>query len=75
MGGVPPPSFGPQFGSTKLNKLVWDRKKNMTARDVTGFYAIFSAQKSGNFPHLLGRLPYQATQKACRERKNNTGEN
>ena len=26
----------------------------MTARDVTGFYANFSARESGNFLHILG---------------------
>ena len=29
----------------------------MTARDVTGFYAFFSARNSGNFLHILGRFP------------------
>ena len=26
----------------------------MTARNVTGFYAVFSAQKTGNFLHIWG---------------------
>ena len=29
-------------------------KKTMTATDVTGFYALFSARKSGNFLYILG---------------------
>ena len=29
----------------------------MTARDVTGFYASFSARKSGNFLQILGPFP------------------
>ena len=28
--------------------------KTMTAKDVTGLYAFFSARKSGNFLHILG---------------------
>ena len=32
-------------------------KKTMTARDVTGFYAFFSARESGNFLHILERFP------------------
>ena len=31
-------------------------EKTMTARDVTGFYAFFSAWKSGNFPPHFGGI-------------------
>ena len=43
-----------------ISKCVKFRKnkKNMTARDVTGFYAFFSARNSGNFLHILGQFPY-----------------
>ena len=33
-------------------------KKPMTARDVTGFYAFFFTQKSGNVFHILGPFPF-----------------
>ena len=35
-------------------KLIPGPKKTITARDVTGFYAFFSAWKSGNFLRVLG---------------------
>ena len=38
-------------------------KTNMTPRDVTGFYAFFSAQKSGNILHIVGRFPYKLHEK------------
>ena len=41
----------------------------MTARDVTGFCALFSARKSGDFLHILGRFPNQIAQKTRRHRK------
>ena len=47
----------------------------MTARDKTGFYAIFSARKSGNFLHILGRFPYYMAQKTWRRRQRSTREN
>ena len=34
--------------------LLSGPKRTMTARDVTGFYALFSAWKSGHFLHILG---------------------
>ena len=52
-----------------------EKKKNHDSRDVTGFYAYFSARKSGNFLHILGRFPYQITQKTWRKGKKSTGEN
>ena len=33
-----------------------NRKETMRATDVTGFYAFFSARKSGNFLHILGHF-------------------
>ena len=41
----------------------------MTATDVTGFWAFFSAWKSGNF-HISGRFPCSFTHKTWRKRKN-----
>ena len=59
---------------SKLWKLVSERKyaltprksgpkKPVTARDVTGFYALFSARKSGDFLHVLGCFSYQIAHK------------
>ena len=45
----------------------------MTAGDVTGFCAFFSARKSGNFLHILGRFPYRITQKTWRHRQKTHG--
>ena len=36
--------------------VSWDGKKAMTARDVTGFYAFFSARQSGNFLTHFGAV-------------------
>ena len=44
-------------------------EKTMTATDVTGFCAFFSARKSGNLLHILGRFPYSITQKTWRKWK------
>ena len=46
----------------KLQQQWSGPKKTMTARDVTGFCAFFSAWKSGNFLHIFGRFPYWVTQ-------------
>ena len=56
--------------SRVINYEVFGTEKNMTARDVTGFHAFFSARKSGNFLHILGRFPYSIAQKTWRKRKN-----
>ena len=56
----------PQTTGLKISGNLWlnparrtiGTEKTMTARDVTGLYAFFSAWKSSNFLHILGPLPY-----------------
>ena len=51
--------------------------KAMTARDGTGFYAVFSAQRSGNFLHIMGVnfLPSYTENPGEKAKKKSTGEN
>ena len=48
--------------------------KTMTATDVTGFCASFSAWKSGSFLHIWGNFQTDLHRKPCREMIKSTGD-
>ena len=50
------------MSDSALTVMLSRAEKTMTARDVTGFYAFFSARRSGNFLHIFERFPYRITQ-------------
>ena len=55
---LPPSYLRTQFGLTNGNFSGSKKERTMTARDVAGFCAFFSARKSGNFWELrMGGVP------------------
>ena len=59
----------------EVQAVSFGTEKTMTARDATGFYAIFSAWKSGNFLHILGRVLTKLNRKPEDISKSSAGEN
>ena len=67
-------SEGVQTPKLPQGKYISGPKKTVTATDVTGFYAFFSARKWGNFLHVFGPFPCWITQQTWRKGKTSSGE-
>ena len=62
--------WSPRVAGAWLPAASIGTEKTMTAKDVTGFYAVFSARKSGNFLHILGHFFTELYRKPGEKGKN-----